>query len=67
MMTDAEVADQIDRADRFIDDFREMVATTAVDPASVARTVPRGLTSSYRGTNLVRLWVAVVRATIANR
>jgi len=34
MMTDAEVADQIDRADRFIADFREMVATTAVDPAS---------------------------------
>ena len=33
-MTDVEVADQIERADRFIADFREMVAATAVDPAS---------------------------------
>jgi hypothetical protein len=33
-MTDAEVAAQIARADRFIADFREMVATTVVDPAS---------------------------------
>jgi hypothetical protein len=33
-MTDAEVRQQVDRADRFIADFREMVATTAVDPAS---------------------------------
>ena len=27
-MTDAEVADQIERADRFIDDFRDMIAAT---------------------------------------
>ena len=33
-MTDAEVADQIERADRFIADFREMIAATVVDPAS---------------------------------
>jgi hypothetical protein len=34
MMTDAEVAAQIERANRFIADLREMVAATAVDPAS---------------------------------
>ena len=33
-MTDAEVADQIERADRFIADFRELIAATVVDPAS---------------------------------
>jgi hypothetical protein len=33
-MTDAEVADQIERADRFIADFREMITATVVDPAS---------------------------------
>jgi hypothetical protein len=33
-MTDAEVADQIDRADRFIERLREMIAATDVDPAS---------------------------------
>jgi hypothetical protein len=33
-MTDAEVADQIERADRFIDQLREMIAATVVDPAS---------------------------------
>lgn len=33
-MTDAEVADQIERADRFIADFREMIAATVVDPGS---------------------------------
>jgi hypothetical protein len=33
-MTDAEVAAQIARADRFIADFREMIAATVVDPAS---------------------------------
>jgi hypothetical protein len=33
-MTDVEVADQIERADRFIADFREMIAATVVDPAS---------------------------------
>src|SRR6476660_7121272 len=35
MMTDAEVAAQIERADRFVAGFREMVAATAVDPASL--------------------------------
>jgi hypothetical protein len=34
MMTDAEVADQIARTDRFVSDFREMIAATVVDPAS---------------------------------
>jgi hypothetical protein len=34
MMTDAEVANQIERTDRFIADFREMVAATVVDPRS---------------------------------
>jgi len=34
MMTDAEVAAQIERADRFIADFREMVAAAEVDPTS---------------------------------
>jgi len=34
MMTDAEVAAQIERADRFIAEFREMVATAEVDPTS---------------------------------
>jgi hypothetical protein len=33
-MTDAEVSDQIERTNRFIADFREMAATTAVNPAS---------------------------------
>jgi hypothetical protein len=33
-MTGAEVADQIERADRFIANFREMIAATVVDPAS---------------------------------
>ena len=33
-MTDAEVADQIERADRFIAGFREMIAATVVDPGS---------------------------------
>ena len=37
MMTDAEVAAQIERADRFIADFREMVATAEVDPTALAR------------------------------
>ena len=30
MMTDAEVADQIDRADRFRDDLRDAIAATLV-------------------------------------
>ena len=33
-MTDAEVAEQIERTDRFIADFRELIAATVVDPAS---------------------------------
>jgi hypothetical protein len=33
-MSDAEVADQTQRADRFIAAFREMVAATIIDPAS---------------------------------
>jgi hypothetical protein len=34
MMPDAEVRQQIERADSFIADFRAMIAATAVDPAS---------------------------------
>src|SRR5258705_2759595 len=33
-MADAEVAAQIERPDRFIADFREMIAAAVVDPAS---------------------------------
>jgi hypothetical protein len=33
-MTDAEVRQQVERADRFIADFGEMIAATVVDPAS---------------------------------
>jgi hypothetical protein len=35
-MTDVEIREQIERTDRFIADFREVVAATAVDPASDA-------------------------------
>ena len=35
MMTDAEVADQIDRADRFRDELRDAITATVVDPASL--------------------------------
>ena len=43
-MTDAEVAAQIERADRFIADFREMVAAAEVDPRSpCAQEHSRGL------------------------
>ena len=35
MMTDAEVADQIERADRFIEQFRDAITATVVDPASL--------------------------------
>jgi hypothetical protein len=43
-MNDAEVADQIERADRFIADFREMIAATVVDPArACADEARRGL------------------------
>jgi hypothetical protein len=34
-MTDAEVADQIERADRFIEQLRDAIAATAADPASM--------------------------------
>ena len=33
-MTDAEVADQIERADRFIEQLRDAITATVVDPAS---------------------------------
>jgi hypothetical protein len=36
-MTDAEVADQIARADRFVANFREMIAATVVDPGQCVR------------------------------
>jgi len=34
MMTDAEVRQQVERTDRFIAAFRELIASTIVDPAS---------------------------------
>ena len=34
MMTDVQVAAQVERTDSFIAEFREMVAATAVDPVS---------------------------------
>jgi hypothetical protein len=40
-MTDAEVEAQIERADRFVADFREMVAATVVDPASLCADAQR--------------------------
>ena len=40
-MTDAEVRQQVDRADRFMADFREMVAATVVDPASACADAKR--------------------------
>jgi hypothetical protein len=40
-MTDAEVADQIDRADRFIEQLRDAIAATAVDPASACADAQR--------------------------
>jgi len=33
-MTDEDPRQQIERADRFIADFRALIASTAVDPAS---------------------------------
>ena len=41
MMTDTEVTDQIERTNRFIADFREMVAATVVDPASACANYQR--------------------------
>ena len=41
MMTDAEVADQIDRADCFIEQLRDAIAATAVDPASLCADAQR--------------------------
>jgi hypothetical protein len=41
-MTDAEVADQIGRADRFIGQLRDAIAATVVDPASLCADAQRG-------------------------
>ena len=40
-MTDAEIRQQVERTDHFIADFREMVAATAVDPASLCADAQR--------------------------
>ena len=40
-MTDAEVADQIDRADRFRDELRDAITATVVDPASLCADAQR--------------------------
>ena len=41
-MTDAEVADQIGRADRFIGQLRDAIAATVVNPASLCADAQRG-------------------------
>jgi hypothetical protein len=41
MMTDAQVAAQVERADCFIADFREMITATVVDPASACADAQR--------------------------
>ena len=38
-MTDAEVADEIERADRFIEQLRDAITATVVDPASLCAAV----------------------------
>ena len=40
-MTDAEVADQIERADRFIERLRDAITATVVDPASLCADAQR--------------------------
>jgi hypothetical protein len=40
-MTDAEVADQIERADHFIEQLRDAITATAVDPASLCADAQR--------------------------
>ena len=40
-MTDAEVAAQVERADRFIEQLRELIAATVVDPASACADAQR--------------------------
>ena len=40
-MTDAEVADQIERADRFIEQLRDAINATVVDPASLCADAQR--------------------------
>ena len=49
MMTDAEVANQFDRVDRFIGQLREAITATVVDPASLcADEQRRGFSGSPR-------------------
>jgi hypothetical protein len=43
MMTDVEVCEQVERADDFIDAFREMVAATTIDPRCCADETRAGL------------------------
>ena len=40
-MTDAEVADQIDRADRFIEQLRDAITATVVEPANLCADAQR--------------------------
>ena len=42
-MTDEEVADQVDRADCFIERLRDAITATVVDPASPCAAIRRGL------------------------
>ena len=39
MMTDVEVRQQVERADCFIEQLRDAIAATAVDPANAAPTL----------------------------
>ena len=48
MMTDAEVAAQIERADRFMENLRELIAAAVVDPASACADELAGLSGSRR-------------------
>ena len=41
MMTDAQVAAQVDRADCFIEQLRDAIAATTVDPASACADAQR--------------------------
>ena len=42
MMNGAELADQIERADRFIEQLSDAIAATIVDPASLCADAQRG-------------------------
>jgi hypothetical protein len=60
-MTDEEVRQQVERTDAFIAAFRELIASTAVDPASLCAA------ASYRGLERIATTMdAVDYVTFAN-